>query len=46
MGPEGKLSKKILAEFTVGLKAFFTEMKKTKQNYNCSGKTLYRGGPL
>ena len=32
MGPEGKLSKKILAEFTVGLKAFWTKMKKIKQN--------------
>ena len=28
MGSEGKLSKKILAEFTAGLKAFWTEMKK------------------
>ena len=28
MGTEGKLSKNILAEFTVGLKAFETKLKK------------------
>ena len=48
MGPEGKLCKNILAEFTVGLKAFWTKMKKQNKTTTALVKpyTMPHGGPL